>query len=294
MATSRSEGRDGRCLAQGRQPDPRPTDLRRGARREAGRVRAAVRAGAGRQPWRDRRPDHPRLPRARDGGGRRLQRGRRRGHARPPRRSSRSDSGRRRRESYLRIDRGRRCGARDRRRRRPPRLRVPRRARRVRRVPSRLRASPSSAPPRRRSRRWATSSPPAARPRGGRAVGARHARAGPVDRPDQVAETTADGAVHRLPAAGQGRRRRRRARHAPRASEPIELAAALVSRARARPPSAFGDGSVYLEREILPARHIEVQLLGGRARQGDRARSSAIARCSAATRSSSRRHPRRV
>ncbi|HVL53549.1 MAG TPA: hypothetical protein VM344_04760, partial [Vitreimonas sp.] len=26
--------------------------------------------------------------------------------------------------------------------------------------------------------------------------------------------------------------------------------------------SAFGDGSVYLEREILPARHIEVQLLG--------------------------------
>ena len=31
---------------------------------------------------------------------------------------------------------------------------------------------------------------------------------------------------------------------------------------RARQPSAFGDGSVYLEREIVPARHIEVQLLG--------------------------------
>ena len=31
---------------------------------------------------------------------------------------------------------------------------------------------------------------------------------------------------------------------------------------RARRPSAFGDGSVYLEREIVPARHIEVQLLG--------------------------------
>ena len=26
--------------------------------------------------------------------------------------------------------------------------------------------------------------------------------------------------------------------------------------------AAFGDGSVYLEREIVPARHVEVQLLG--------------------------------
>jgi acetyl/propionyl-CoA carboxylase alpha subunit len=39
-----------------------------------------------------------------------------------------------------------------------------------------------------------------------------------------------------------------------------DLPAALVSGSR-EAASAFGDGSVYLEREILPARHIEVQLL---------------------------------
>ena len=39
-----------------------------------------------------------------------------------------------------------------------------------------------------------------------------------------------------------------------------DLPAALVSGSR-EALSAFGDGSVYLEREILPARHIEVQLL---------------------------------
>jgi len=42
---------------------------------------------------------------------------------------------------------------------------------------------------------------------------------------------------------------------------PEELPVALVSGSR-EAASAFGDGSVYLEREILPARHIEVQLLG--------------------------------
>jgi acetyl/propionyl-CoA carboxylase alpha subunit len=38
-----------------------------------------------------------------------------------------------------------------------------------------------------------------------------------------------------------------------------------LSAASAEAQSAFGDGSVYLEREIRPARHIEVQLLGDRA-----------------------------
>jgi acetyl/propionyl-CoA carboxylase alpha subunit len=42
-----------------------------------------------------------------------------------------------------------------------------------------------------------------------------------------------------------------------------ELAAALVS-GSAEALAAFGDGSVYLEREVRPARHIEVQLLGDR------------------------------
>ena len=40
-----------------------------------------------------------------------------------------------------------------------------------------------------------------------------------------------------------------------------DLPAALAA-ASAEAASAFGDGSVYLEREIRPARHIEVQLLG--------------------------------
>jgi acetyl/propionyl-CoA carboxylase alpha subunit len=40
-----------------------------------------------------------------------------------------------------------------------------------------------------------------------------------------------------------------------------ELPAALAAGA-AEALSAFGDGSVYLEREILPARHVEVQLMG--------------------------------
>jgi len=39
------------------------------------------------------------------------------------------------------------------------------------------------------------------------------------------------------------------------------LQESLIAAAR-EAASAFGDGSVYLEREVLPARHIEVQLLG--------------------------------
>jgi acetyl-CoA/propionyl-CoA carboxylase biotin carboxyl carrier protein len=40
-----------------------------------------------------------------------------------------------------------------------------------------------------------------------------------------------------------------------------ELPAALLAGSR-EAASAFGDGAVYLEREIMPARHVEVQLLG--------------------------------
>ena len=50
-----------------------------------------------------------------------------------------------------------------------------------------------------------------------------------------------------------------------------DLAAALVSGSR-EALSAFGDGSVYLEREIVPARHIEVQLLADAAWPRGRAR----------------------
>ena len=55
-------------------------------------------------------------------------------------------------------------------------------------------------------------------------------------------------------AGGGGRGMRRVAR-------PADLPVALAEGSR-EAASAFGDGRVYLEREILPARHIEVQLLG--------------------------------
>ena len=82
----------------------------------------------------------------------------------------------------------------------------------------------------------------------------------PVDRPDQLPGILAE--VERIgfpvlvkAAAGGGGRGMRRV------TRPEDLAAALVAGSH-EAASAFGDGSVYLEREISPARHIEVQLLG--------------------------------
>ncbi len=82
----------------------------------------------------------------------------------------------------------------------------------------------------------------------------------PVDRPDQVADIVETAERIGFPllvkaAAGGGGRGMRRVVRAE------DLPAALLSGSR-EAASAFGDGSVYLEREILPARHIEVQLLG--------------------------------
>ena len=82
----------------------------------------------------------------------------------------------------------------------------------------------------------------------------------PLDRPDQVASIVAEAEAVGFPllvkaAAGGGGRGMRRVTTA------ADLPAALVSGSR-EAASAFGDGSVYLEREISPARHIEVQLLG--------------------------------
>jgi acetyl/propionyl-CoA carboxylase alpha subunit len=82
----------------------------------------------------------------------------------------------------------------------------------------------------------------------------------PVERPDQLAAILADAERVGFPllvkaaAGGGGRGMRRVARAA-------DLPAALAAGSR-EAASAFGDGSVYLEREIAPARHIEVQLLG--------------------------------
>lgn len=82
----------------------------------------------------------------------------------------------------------------------------------------------------------------------------------PVDRPDDVAAILdiADGIGFPLlvkAAAGGGGRGMRRVER--REDLPAALAAGSAESA-----SAFGDGAVYLEREIRPARHIEVQLLG--------------------------------
>ncbi len=82
----------------------------------------------------------------------------------------------------------------------------------------------------------------------------------PVERPDQVEAIVAQAEAIGFPllvkaAAGGGGRGMRRVTAA------SDLPAALAAGSH-EAASAFGDGSVYLEREIEPARHIEVQLLG--------------------------------
>jgi acetyl/propionyl-CoA carboxylase alpha subunit len=84
----------------------------------------------------------------------------------------------------------------------------------------------------------------------------------PVDRPDRVASIVADAEKTGFPllvkaaAGGGGRGMRRVAR--------VEDLPASLAAASAEAESTFGDGRVYIEREVLPARHIEVQLLGDR------------------------------
>ena len=81
-----------------------------------------------------------------------------------------------------------------------------------------------------------------------------------VDRADRVAVILTEAERIGFPllvkaAAGGGGRGMRRV------ATVAELPAALAA-GSAEAASAFGDGSVYLEREVRPARHIEVQLLG--------------------------------
>jgi len=81
-----------------------------------------------------------------------------------------------------------------------------------------------------------------------------------LDRPDQLAGIVAAAEAIGFPlmvkaAAGGGGRGMRRV------TSVAELPEALIAGAR-ESAAAFGDGSVYMEREIRPARHVEVQLLG--------------------------------
>jgi len=84
----------------------------------------------------------------------------------------------------------------------------------------------------------------------------------PVDRaadmPDLIEEAQGIGfpLLVKAAAGGGGRGMRR-------VERPVDLPAALVA-GSAEARSAFGDGAVYLEREVRPARHVEVQLLGDR------------------------------
>ena len=184
------------------------------------------------------------------------------GDARPARRCRGADRTRAggRELSPHRRDRRRRAG--DRRGGGPPGLRLPRRARGI--CPGgrggRARVRRSVA--RRDRALWATSSRRAGSPRDAgvavvpgtlepaprRPAGRRRARSSP--RPSASASRCWS---RRRPAAADG--------GCGGSTRAEDLPAALPP-ARPRRPSAFGDGSVYLEREILPARHIEVQLLG--------------------------------
>ena len=81
-----------------------------------------------------------------------------------------------------------------------------------------------------------------------------------VDRPDALPDILAAAEEIGYPllvkaAAGGGGRGMRRVESA--TALPVALTAAAAEAA-----AAFGDGAVYLEREVRPARHIEVQLLG--------------------------------
>ena len=71
---------------------------------------------------------------------------------------------------------------------------------------------------------------------------------------------TADPDHLRLPGAGQGRRRRRRQGHADRARRRGVRRRGRL-RASARPPRAFGDDTILVEKYVEHGRHIEVQVL---------------------------------
>ena len=132
----------------------------------------------------------------------------------------------------------------------------------------------SSAPPPTRSTPWATRSPrwdwprrPACRACRARALA-------------DVAKAPAPR--DRLPGAHQGDRRRRWSRHAHRArrEEPESLMSSAANEAK----SAFGDATLYMEKFIERARHIEIQVMADRTATWS-TWASASARPSAATRS---------
>ena len=249
-ASSRSTSRtrppssSGRCCSSSSRSPRRPR-----------RSETDVPAGPRREPGRDRRPRDPCPPRARDRGRRRVLDRRPRGAARQASPTRPSASGRpSATESYLRFANvvgaaettgceavhpgygflAENSGLRPRLRRQRHRLHRP--------VPRR------HGPPRRQGTgegRDARCRRPARAGHGG------HGRGG-GDRPR--------GGGDRLPGAAQGRRRRRRQGHAPRRTTAVDLEDAFGA-AQAEARAAFGDGSMYLEKAVIPARHVEIQVI---------------------------------
>ena len=146
-----------------------------------------------------------------------------------------------------------RGGARDRRGGGPPRLRLPGRASRRSPRPSRRPGSPSSGPTVGRiaalgdKLRRADAVAARSACRSSRDPRARRRSTGP----DQVAGDRSRRPSGRLPAAGQGRGGRRRPGDAPGRRRPRTCRRALVAGSR-EAAAAFGDGAVYLEREVRP------------------------------------------
>ena len=161
-------------------------------------------------------------------------------------------------ESYLNVERILEVVRAVGRRGRPPRLRLPRRERRVRARLRGGRASSSSARRRARSTRWA---PRRARAsscrRRGRADRAGHRRAG-----RRRSRTRAQDRRRRdrLPGRGQGGGRRRRQGLSRRAEGRTSCEAAFEGAAR-EGEKFFSDATVYLERYLPDPRHVEVQVL---------------------------------
>ena len=159
------------------------------------------------------------------------------------------------RDSYLRVDAHPRRGTATRRRGDPPGLRLSRRERRLRRGVHRRRPGLGRA---------AAGGDARAR-RQGRAKALAERHDVPVlpgyhgeDQTDDV--LTAHAGADRLPAAGQGERRRRRPRMRV-VRDPGELARS-VEAARREAAAAFGDDRLLLERYVERPRHVEVQILG--------------------------------
>ena len=86
------------------------------------------------------------------------------------------------------------------------------------------------------------------------------ARAARASRPHDVSGPQDEAERVGYPAPGQGGGRRRRHRHA--AGRQAGGSRGVVEATQAMAERAFGDGTVYLERLVAKARHIEIQVFG--------------------------------